>query len=77
MEFQAPGDRILGAGVSENEALFFSNNHGIVCMKAQKSTAEAAMEQCLSDSIMEQTSIQEVGILAVSWNVETSQCDTG
>ena len=36
VEFQAPGDRILGAGVNEREALFFSNNHGMVCMKTQK-----------------------------------------
>ena len=60
VEFQAPGDGILGAGVNENEALFFSNNHGIVCMKTQKSPAEAIMEQSMSESILEHTSMHEV-----------------
>ncbi len=59
VEFQAPGDRILGAGVSDNEALFFSNNHGFVCLRRLKSKAEAAAEASLSESMMSQT-VQEV-----------------
>ena len=64
VEFQAPGDRILGAGVNESEALFFSNNHGMVCMKTQKSS-EPPMDQSISESILEQTSIHEVSVLCL------------
>ena len=60
VEFQAPGDKILGAGLSDNQALFFSNNHGIVCMKESKSTTEPVADISMSESIREETSIQEV-----------------
>ncbi len=66
VEFQAPGDRILGAGVSNHEALFFTNNRGFVCLKNRKARQETAVDRTMSESMLDQTSMQEVCIVRSS-----------
>ncbi|KAI0211444.1 Nucleoporin_C domain-containing protein [Lamellibrachia satsuma] len=62
VEFQSPGDRLLGAGHTDRLALFFSMVHGLVSikemqMKADTSMPDSVLETSSTSIAMEQSSL--------------------